>query len=93
MPQPKREAIDALEDICGDVSTVGDTGMTTAVRPPIPMMIVPHQKKEKGPLKQVASSSGVDDDKEPEGPVSNCPVHFATKLIHCAYFSAIAAGP
>jgi hypothetical protein len=84
-PRPKRKAVDALEDIRGDVSVVGDTGSTTAVRPPIPMMTVPRRKKEKGPLKQVASSSGVDDDEEPEGPVSDCSIHFATKLIHCAY--------
>jgi hypothetical protein len=41
MPRPKRKAVDALEDIRREVSVVRDTGMTTAVRPPIPMMTVP----------------------------------------------------
>jgi hypothetical protein len=86
-PRPKRKADYALEDIRGSVGT------TTAVRPPIPMMTVPNRKKEKGPSKQVASSSGVDDDKAPEGPVSDCPMHVAARLIRCAYRSAIAADP
>jgi hypothetical protein len=87
MPRPKRKAVDALKDICGSAGT------TTAVRPPIPMMTIPNRKKEKGPSKQVASSSGVDDDKVPEGPVSDCPMHVAARLIRCAYRSAIAADP
>jgi hypothetical protein len=86
-PRLKRKAVDVLKDIHGDAGT------TTAIRPPIPMMTVSHRKKEKGPSKQVASSSGVDDDKAPEGPVSDCPMHVAFKLIRCAYCSAIAAGP
>jgi hypothetical protein len=86
-PRPKRKADDTLEDVRGDA------GSTKATRPPIPMMTVPNRKKEKGPSKQVASSSGVDDDKAPEGPVSDCPMHVAAKLIRCAYCSAIAADP
>jgi hypothetical protein len=86
-PRAKRKADDILEDIRGDAGT------TKAARPPIPMMTVPNRKKEKGPSKQVASSSGVDDDKAPEGPVSDCPMHVAAKLIRCAYCSAIAADP
>jgi hypothetical protein len=66
----KWKADDALEDIRGSDNAVGNTGTTTMAGPPIPMMTVPRQKKEKGSSKQVASSSGVDDDKEPEGPVS-----------------------
>jgi hypothetical protein len=80
-PRPKRKAVDALEEICGDVSAVGDTGTTTAVRPPVPMMTVPRWRTERGSSKQVASSSGVDDDKEPEGPVSYCPTFVATQPI------------
>jgi hypothetical protein len=86
-PRAKRKADDILEDIRGDAGT------TKAARPPIPMMTVPNRKKEKGSSKQVASSSVVDDDKAPEGPVSDCPMHVAAKLIRCAYCSAIAADP
>jgi hypothetical protein len=72
---------------------IGDTGMTMADKLPIPMMTIPHRKKEKGPSKQVASSSGVDNDKEPEGLVSYCLIHSTTKLIRCTYCSVITAGP
>jgi len=91
--RPKWKADDTLKDIRGSDNAVGNTGATTAVRPPIPMMTVPNRKKEKGSSKQVASSSVVDDDKAPEGPVSDCPMHVAAKLIRCAYCSAIAADP
>jgi hypothetical protein len=84
MPRPKWKADDAIEDIRGSGNAVRNTRTTTAVGPPIPLMTVPCRKKEKGPSKQVASSSGVKDDKEPEGPVSYWPIHAATKLIGCA---------
>jgi hypothetical protein len=78
MPRPKRKAVDALEDIRGSDNAVRNTGATTAAGLPIPMMTVPCRRKERGSSKQVASSSGVDDDKEPEGPVSYCPTLVAT---------------
>jgi hypothetical protein len=81
MPRLKRKAVDALEDICGSDNVVGDTGATTVAGPPIPMMTVPSRRTERGSSKQVASSSGVDDDKEPKGPVSYCPTLVATQPI------------
>jgi hypothetical protein len=81
-PRPKRKAVNALEDICGSDNVVGNTGATTAAGPPIPMMTVPHWRTERGSSKQVASSSGVDNDKEPKGPVSYCPTLVATQPIN-----------
>jgi hypothetical protein len=57
--------------------------MNTAIGPPIPMMTIPHQKKEKGLLKQVTSKGGVEDNKEPEGLVSYLLTHFPTILTYC----------
>jgi hypothetical protein len=79
-PQPKRKAVDALEDIHGSENVAGNTGSTTVAGPPIPMMTIPC-RMERGSSKQVTSSSGVDNDKEPEGPVSYCPTFIATQLI------------
>jgi hypothetical protein len=81
MPRPKRKADYALEDIHRSDNAVGDTGAPMAVRPPIPMMTVPRRRMERGSLKQVTSSSGVDNDKEPKGPVSYCPTFVATQPI------------